>query len=166
VIFQFVADFFSVGSICPDFLPCLGYSQRFLSTNMNPMKPHNIIQMIAFTAFSAISCKEPELHSPLITVFSPIKGQIIFSQDSIFVKARIEPKNTSVTLYQINIKSKGKSVVYVKNFGLECEKLSAVDVKEAFLYDPGKTRDLTLEIVAQLQNGEAIRETVPFKLMK
>jgi hypothetical protein len=125
---------------------------------------------LALSAFALLlsSCEEQERmyeDSSQITVNLPTRKQAIEDQDSVIIKAVIEPVNSSVVSYQIWLIDNNKNWIYNKQQSCDCKGVSAVNIEGAFLYDIDKTSDLILNVHAKLENGTHIREEIPFRLV-
>ncbi|GGB92703.1 hypothetical protein [Dyadobacter sediminis] len=128
------------------------------------MKPKIVgLSLVCFILFF-IACKEKELDSPDITILSPTRNQMMHDNDSIRIKARIEPKNTFVVSSTVTLNDKKGHTLTAANIGCACDNKPVVNIEKAFLYKVKKKQDIILKVCAELKNGETICETVPFEL--
>ncbi|MCE7061994.1 hypothetical protein [Dyadobacter sp. CY343] len=114
------------------------------------------------------ACKEQEIKredSPFITVTSPARNQSVDDTSTIFIKATIEPKNTSVIRYHVWLNNQQKKSILMERRECDCKGKDTVHVEESFKYDTNKTAELLLHVDATLEDGTEIREEVPFKLV-
>nr|WP_295927992.1 hypothetical protein [uncultured Dyadobacter sp.] len=116
--------------------------------------------------FSA--CKEKERvyeDSPLITVHSPTRKQIIEDTDSVRIQAVIENKNASLKNVSVWLMDNNKQYIYNQQWPCDCKDEKIVVISTSFLHDIAKTSDLIINIHAEFNNGETVREEAPFRLI-
>lgn len=133
------------------------------------MKTKQLLMPLACTLAFIASCEEKERKyedSPLITVNSPLRNQVIEDTDSVKVQAVIENKNASpVKSFSVWVLNNEKSYIYQKEWPCNCKGEKLVTVQTKFKYDINKTSDLLLHVDAMLENGTSLREEIPFRLL-
>ncbi len=131
------------------------------------MKTKNLVLTFSTAFLLVIGCKDKEVwveDSPYITVTSPTKEQLIQDNDSIRIKAVIEPKSGSITSYHIILLDNDKQSIL--NNKVMCEKKQiSVSIDTAFTYNINKTSSLLLQVHAQLEDGTYLRDETRFKLV-
>lgn len=126
------------------------------------MNAKNFVALCLGVAIAVAGCKEKEVDSKFITVSSPKLNAVLEDKDSVIIEAVIKPEKTTVISYTVTVKTKNDQTIFSAQRGCDCESLSEVKLREAFLYDINKTSDVFLEIVAVLSDTRETRERVPF----
>lgn len=133
------------------------------------MKTKQLFMPLACMLVSMASCEEKEKKyedSPLITVNSPLRNQVIEDTDSVKVQAVIENKEASpVKSFAVWLLDNEKKYIYHEEWPCDCKGEKLVTVQTKFLYNISKSSDLLLHVDATLENGTSLREEVPFRLL-
>jgi hypothetical protein len=130
------------------------------------MKAKTIFLNLICATIFFIGCKEKTLDSPYITILTPVANQVFQDKDSIRITAEIQPNNTSVTYSSIAIKDDKGHMLAFSNRGCACAGQSVVKLDHSILYAVKKKQEVTLEVCANLENGQTICETIPFVITK
>jgi len=124
---------------------------------------------LACILVSMASCKEKGKKyedSPLITVNSPLRNQVIEDKDSVKVQAVIENKEvSSIKSFSVWVLDNENKYIYHEEWPCDCKGEKLVTVQTKFLYDIIKSSDLLLHVDATLENGTSLREEIPFRLL-
>lgn len=133
------------------------------------MKTKQLFMPLACILVSMASCEDKEKKyedSPLITVNSPLRNQVIEDTDSVKIQATIENKETSpIKSFSIWLLNNDKKFIYQEEWPCNCKGEKLVTIQKKFLYDINKTSDLLLHVDATLENGTSLREEIPFRLL-
>ncbi len=133
------------------------------------MKTKQLFTPLACTLAFIVSCEEKEKKyedSPLITVNSPLRNQVINDADTVRVQAVIENKEASpIKSVSVWLLDNEKKYIYHKEWPCDCKGEKLVTIQTKFLYDIHKSSDLVLHLDATLENGTSLREEIPFRLL-